>query len=256
MKIYLLSMKNRLKYVYAMVILLAVVFVVGVAKSNILEVFSQNRQRPIYSVDIPEKNVAITFDCAWGDEDIPSILRTLRDENIKATFFIVGQWAEKFPDTVKEISAEGHDIANHSYSHLRMGTLDNAKIKTEISKCDEKLSGISGKKINLFRAPYGDYTDDVVNTARALGYFTIQWDVDSLDWKPDISREEIKSRVLTKVKNGSIILFHNDTLHTAIILSDIIAALKHQGYGFLPVSEMILRDNYFIDVEGRQKKNE
>jgi peptidoglycan-N-acetylglucosamine deacetylase len=256
MNIIVVSMKNRLKYLYAAVILMAVIFVLGVSQSNILEVFSQNKELPIYSVDTKEKTVAITFDCAWGDEDIPSILNTLREQNVKATFFIVGQWAEKFPDTVKYIAEQGNDIANHSYSHLRMGTLEKSKIKSEIAVCGEKLSSISGKKIDLFRAPYGDYNDSVISEAKALGYYSIQWDVDSLDWKPGISQEEIKSRVIKKVRNGSIILFHNDTTHTAVILKDIISALKSEGYGIIPVSEMIYRDKYIMDFDGRQKKTE
>lgn len=256
MKIYVINMKKRLKYLYALVIILAIIFVVGVTQTDILEVFSKNKELPIYSVDYPEKKLAITFDCAWGDEDIPSILKTLREENVKATFFIVGEWAEKFPDTVKSISIEGHDIANHSYSHFRMGTLDNSKIKSEILKCGQKLEVITGKKTDLFRAPYGDYNDNVIQAARDLGYLSVQWDVDSLDWKPGINREEILDRVMKKVRNGSIILFHNDTPHTSIILPGIISELKKEGYGFIPVSEMVLREKYFIDFEGRQKKAE
>lgn len=256
MKIYVISAKHRLKYLYTVVIIMAIIFVIGVTQTDILDVFAQNKELPIYSVDIPEKKLAITFDCAWGDEDISSILNTLREENVKATFFIVGQWAEKYPQTVKAISDQGHDIANHSYSHLRMGALDNNRIKYEISMCGKKLSEISGKKVDLFRAPFGDYNNVIVSSAKDLGYMTIQWDVDSLDWKPGISRDEILSRVMKKVKSGSIILFHNDTPHTAILLPDIIASLKKEGYGFAPVSEMVLREKYMIDFEGRQKNIE
>lgn len=188
----------------------------------------------------------------WEADDISDILSTLRKENIKATFFIVGEWAEKYQQAVKMISRDGHDIANHSYTHARMGTLDKERIRYEIASCGTRLNEITGNKIDLFRAPYGDYNNDTVNTAKELGYYTIQWDVDSLDWKVGITEEEILNRIMKKVRNGSIILFHNDTAHTAKMLPQIISELKKQGYGFMPVSQLVLRENFEIDFEGRQ----
>jgi len=255
MKVYVLSVKSLTKYIIALIAISAAVLVYT-SYSGDRDVFSPVHDLPIYSVDCPEKKVSITFDCAWGADDIADILNTLKQEDVKATFFLQGQWAEKFPQSVKQISDEGHDVANHSYSHPKMGSIDRGKMISEISMCDKVLSGITGGKINLFRAPYGDYNDSVVDAARSLGYYTIQWDVDSLDWKPGITQQEIMNRVMGKVRNGSIILFHNDTPHTAKMLPTIITALKSKGYGFLPVSEMIMKDNYIIDFEGRQKKKE
>jgi len=119
----------------------------------------------------------------WGADDIPGILNTLEKEDIKATFFMVGQWAEKYPDAVKMISIKGHDIGNHSYSHLRMGSIDRGKIRKEISLCTSRLEEISGSKVELFRAPFGDYNNSVVGTARELGIYTIQWDVEGMNIK-------------------------------------------------------------------------
>lgn len=217
-------------------------------------VFSTSRDLPIYSVECNEKKAAITFDCAWGADDIPDILNTLKKENIKATFFLVGQWAEKFPDEVKMMYEGGHDIGNHSYSHLRMGVLDEKKIKEDISQCGDVIKKTTGGSIDLFRAPYGDYNNTVIRAAKSLGYYTIQWDIDSLDWKPGISQTEIMNRINKKIRPGSIILFHNDTPHTAEILPDIITSLKSQGYSFEPVSKLIMREGYIIDHEGRQQR--
>lgn len=243
---------------YLLILLLAVCLAafVMVFSSKVIDVWSENRQIPIYSVELYDKKAAITFDCAWGDSDIPSIMDTLKKEGIKATFFIVGQWAEKYPDTVRLIAREGHDIANHSYSHLRMGTLDRGKIKSEILKCGTVLESLSGQTIDLFRAPYGDYNSNVVTTAKSLGYYTIQWNVDSLDWRTGISKQEISDRIYRKIKPGSIILFHNDTPHTANILPEIITNLKDKGYVFLPVSKLIMRDDYIIDFDGSQKRKD
>lgn len=217
--------------------------------------FSQQRQTPIYCVDVPDKKVSITFDCAWGADDIPDILNTLKKAGVKASFFLVGTWAEKNPDTVRQIAMDGHDIANHSYAHFRMGSIGREKINSEIAQCGDLLEKLTGNECELFRAPYGDYNNAVLEEARRLGYFTIQWDVDSLDWKPGIGSDEILQRIRSKIKPGSILLFHNDTPHTAKLLPLIISELQNENYIFVPVSELILRENYYIDDEGRQKSD-
>ncbi|NMA33912.1 MAG: polysaccharide deacetylase family protein [Clostridiaceae bacterium] len=218
-------------------------------------VFASKREIPVYSVETDENLAALTFDCAWGADDIPQILDTLKKVDVRATFFMVGQWAEKNPEMVRAMADEGHDVANHSYSHFRMGSLNRDMQGSEIKKCGDVLERLTGKKCDLFRAPYGDYSNSLIQEARKLGYFTIQWDVDSLDWKPGISREEIKQRIRSRVRKGSIILFHNDTRHTAKLLPEIIEELQSGGYKLVPVSELILRDGYIIDHEGRQKKS-
>lgn len=255
MKIIVLNSRRILIYLLVFFATVLIISAVSIKGMEALGVFSSNRQTPIYSVDSAKKAAAITFDCAWGADDIPDILATLKQENIKATFFIVGQWAEKYPESVKMISQDGHDIANHSYSHLRMGTLDRSKINSEIQLCSDVLKQLSGVKCDLFRAPYGDYNNTLIDEARLQGYYTIQWDVDSLDWKPGISKGEIMQRIKMKIKPGSIILFHNDTPLTAKILPEIISELKEKGYEFIPVSELIIKDNYYIDEEGCQKNN-
>lgn len=256
MKVYFIRLRKPAKLLVAGAVFLLILLITAVILqgTGAIRVFSQNPKIPIYSVECGEKKAAITFDCAWGADDIPDILDVLKKADVKATFFIVGQWAEKYPDKVRMIALAGHDIANHSYSHLRMGSLDRNKIKNEIELCGRKLSELSGTKVDLFRVPYGDYSGAVVDEAEKLGYYTIQWNVDSLDWKPDIGKEEIMSRVMSKVKPGSIILFHNDTAHTAGLLPGIIEGLKSSGYEFVPVSELILRGDYTVDFEGRQKK--
>ncbi|HHW32224.1 MAG TPA: polysaccharide deacetylase family protein [Clostridiaceae bacterium] len=255
MKVYIMNVRKL--FILALFLGIFVILVsVSLLGIKTVGVFNSNKDLPIYFVDTKEKKVAITFDCAWGADDIPEILKTLKDENIKASFFIVGQWAEKYPDAVKMISADGHDIANHSYSHLRMGALDKESIKKDLNKCSDILKNLTGMEVDMFRPPYGDYSNNVVAAARESGLYTIQWNIDSLDWKPGISKEEILNRIKKRLVPGSIILFHNDTPHTASLLPEIIAEIKNNGYSFVPVSEMILRDNFYIDHEGKQKKKQ
>lgn len=253
MKIFIFSIRRLLICLLVIVISVLVISIIGLKGVDMSGVFSGSREIPVYSVDVAGKVASITFDCAWGADDIPDILDTLKEADIRATFFIVGQWAEKNPQAVEQIAKEGHDVANHSYSHIRMGVLDRVKICSEIKQCADILNVLSGTKCELFRAPYGDYNNTVLAEAKRLGYYTIQWDVDSLDWKPGIQKEEILHRIKARIKPGSIILFHNDTTHTAKLLPGIITELSAKGYSFIPVSELIIRENYIIDHEGRQK---
>lgn len=261
MRVYIMNvrklkmMKTRKLFLFVLLLgILIILTLIRLPGIKAIGVYNSYRELPIYFVDTEEKKVALTFDCAWGADDIPQILKALKDENIKATFFIVGQWAEKYPDAVKMISEDGHDIANHSYSHLRMGALDKESIKKDLAKCSSILEGLTGRKVDLFRPPYGDYTNNVVAAAREVGHYTIQWNIDSLDWKPGITREEIMNRIKKRLVPGSIILFHNDTPHTASLLPEIIAEIKNNGYSFVPVSQLILRDNFYINHEGKQIK--
>lgn len=255
MKVYVIKPKKYMFPLFiAMLVAISLILCAqGIQSSK--KVFSTKKVLPIYCVDCVDKTMAITFDCAWGSDDIPDILDTLKKENIRATFFIVGEWAKKFPDMTKKIAQDGHDIANHSYSHPKMTNMNDEALKNDIYKCSQILNEITNRKIELFRAPYGAYNDNVINQATNMGYTTIQWSLDSIDWKPGITRDEIKNRVLKKASKGDVVLFHNDTPHTSKILPEIISSLKKEGFSFLPVSELILRENYYIDEKGCQKRN-
>ena len=179
------------------------------------------------------------------------ILNILKENDVKATFFLVGEWVKRNPEETKMIAEQGHDVANHSENHFKMSALNREKIKTEITSCTKTIEEITGQTPNLFRAPYGDYNDSVISIARQAGYYTIQWSIDSLDWKPGISREAILQRI-SDAKSGDIILFHNDTPHTEKILGDVIHILRQKDLPPVPVSELILKENYEIQHDGRQ----
>lgn len=212
-----------------------------------------DRELPIYCVQTDKKQIALSFDAAWGNEDTQAILDILKKHNIKVTFFMTGGWVESYPEDVKAIHAAGHDLGNHSENHKDMPALSNEQQKEELMKVHDKVKELTGYEMFLFRPPYGSYNNNLILNAKECGYYTIQWDVDSLDWKNYGVESIIKTVTRHKhLGNGSIILCHNGAKYTAQALDEMITVLKDAGYEFVPISELIIRDNYHMDHEGRQ----
>ncbi len=210
------------------------------------------RKLPIYSVETEEKTVALSFDASWGADKTLDILDTLTRYDIQANYFVVSFWAEKYPDVLKKLSESGRvEIGTHSNTHPHMSKLSKNQIELELRSSMEIIEKTTGKKVDLFRPPFGDYNDTLLSEAEKLGLYTIQWDVDSLDWK-ELSATAMAERVLKCVKNGSIVLMHNDGKNTVQALPLIIEGLKNKGYSFKTIGELIYRDNYEIDHTGRQ----
>lgn len=238
-------------------VILVAVLSVSVYYTNAYAVYFGNTPRliPIYSVETEEKKISISFDCAWGVEHTDDILKALRVGGVKATWFMVEFWTEKYPEYVKKIDAAGHEIGTHSSTHSYMSKQNSEEIKLELSTSSEAIKNITGKEVELFRPPYGDYDDELIKTASEQGYYSIQWDTDSLDWK-DLSATDIAMRVINSARNGSIILMHNNGLHTAEAVPIILETLKNKGFTFVPIGELIYRENYTIDGTGRQLRSQ
>lgn len=214
------------------------------------------RKLPIYCVDTQEKKIALTFDAAWGNEDTEEILEILEKHDLHVTFFMTGGWVESYPDDVKAILAAGHDLGNHGENHKYMSQLSDEEKKEEIMKVHEKVKEITGYDMFLFRPPYGDYDNAVVDVSLDCGYYAIQWDVDSLDWKNKGIDPIIETVTEHKnLGNGSIVLCHNGAEYTAAALDTLINTLEEEGYEIVPLSELIYRDNYHLNHEGRQIEN-
>lgn len=251
--------KKKAKYIGVCVCLLLIAVFAG--KRTTVQVFNQlfaenERKLPIYCVDTPEKKVAISFDAAWGADDTDELLRILDENDVKTTFFMCGYWVEDYPEEVKKIAEAGHDLGNHSSTHPHMSQMSKEQIKNELMTAHEKVKELTGQDMFLFRPPFGEYDNKVIEAAEECGYYTIQWDVDSLDWKEYGVEHEI-SQVLNHkhLGNGSIILFHNDAKYTPEALDSIIKGLKENGYEIVPLSDLIIKNDYHIDHEGRQIKN-
>lgn len=187
----------------------------------------------------------------WGNEDTQQLIDIFKKYNIKVTFFVVGDWVDRYPESVKALHDAGHEVMNHSNDHAHFNNLNPEQITENINLCNEKISAITGVYPTLFRPPYGEYNDRVVSTVRSMGMEPIQWDVDSLDWK-NLAPLEITKRVTEKVQPGSIILFHNAALNTPAALPGILESLMQDGYRFVPISELVLTGDYVIDHTGKQ----
>lgn len=215
---------------------------------------AEKRKIPIYCVQTDSPKVAISFDAAWGSDDTEKLLEILKENDVKSTFFLCGYWIDKYPNEVRRIFDEGHDIGNHGNTHAHGSKLSLEENKAEIDGVSGKIKNLLGIDINLFRPPYGEYNNTVMAASEELGYYTIQWDVDSLDWK-ELGSKAIIDSVLNNAHlgNGSIILFHNDSKFTPEALPTVLAGLKAKGFSIVPVSELIYKDHFTIDNEGRQK---
>ena len=212
---------------------------------------AKQRKLPIYSVAKQEKQVAISFDCAWGVEYTDKILDELDRHNVKCTWFAVEFWVEKYPEYAKKIVERGHELGTHSKTHPYMSKLSKTEMLEELKSSCAVIQKTTGVAPTLFRPPYGDYNDLLIETCEELNLYPIQWDVDSLDWK-NLSATEISLRIINGTKAGSIILCHNNGLHTAEALPMIFSTLQNRGYTFVPIGQLIYKTNYTVDHTGKQ----
>ena len=222
-------------------------------KEETIQTAVSTKELPIYSVNTEEKKIAFTMNCAWEADDIDSILETLSKHKTKITFFMVGDFVKKYPEAVKKIYDNGHEIANHSDTHPHVNNLSLEKNIEEIQNCNKKIEAITGKKVTLYRGPYAEYTDTVIRAAKSQHMTTIQWNLDTLDYS-GFTGEEMWKRLENKISSGSIILSHSGTKHTADSLDMLFSNIEQKGYKIVTVSELIYKDNYYIDVNGVQRK--
>lgn len=222
-----------------------------VSTPAIVGVSASKRELPVYCVQRDDKVVALSFDAAWGNEDTQQLIDILNTYKINTTFFVVGEWVDRYPESVLALHENGNEIMNHSSDHAHFSSLSTDQIVNDLTQCNEKIAAITGVAPTLFRCPYGEYDDHVIKAVNSIGMTAVQWDVDSLDWK-GLSAQEIEKRVLDKVQPGSIVLFHNAAENTPEALPGIIESLLADGYTIVPISQILLSGEYIIDNSGRQ----
>lgn len=193
----------------------------------------------LYKGNPSRKMVALTFDATYGDNNQAlKLLQILRDNNIKATFFLSGIWLINYPHLVRAIAAEGHEIGNHSYTHPHMPLIPLSQVSNQIIRTDALIKNISETSPYLFRPPYGEYNQAILNTLASLGYISIMWTIDSLDWKnPGV--DKITSRIVNNIEPGAIVLMHQSSPQTAEALPKIVLRLREQGYNFGTVTQVL-----------------
>ena len=249
-----LFMPRHSAVLQALMMLAAVVLIFwAVNTPAVVGVSASKRELPVYCVQQDEKIVALSFDAAWGNEDTQVLIDILEQYGVNTTLFVVGDWVDKYPESVQALAEAGNEVMNHSSSHAHFSALSTNEINADISACNDKIEAITGVRPTLFRCPYGEYDDHVIKAVNALGMTAVQWDVDSLDWK-GISADQITRRVLDRVQPGSIVLFHNAAEHTPEALPKILESLLADGYRVVPVSQILLDGYCFIDSTGRQCK--
>ena len=251
-----LKRKEIVRTLIVLIVFIACVVCLNYADVDRTVFAKSERKLPVYSVDVGEqKIVAISFDAAWGADKTRKIVEILQARGIKATFFLVGFWVDAYKEETVFLAESGMEIGNHSKTHLHMSTLDSAKLKEEVAYVNTAVRTLTGVTPKVFRAPFGEYDDELITAVESAGMIPVQWDVDSLDWK-GISGEEIVKRVVGKVKNGSIILCHNNSDHILDALPTILDELTAKGYRFVTMSELVYPDQYTIDAQGVQHKNQ
>lgn len=256
--VFYFSKRHLAKY---LLIVIVIISACGIFRTSLINkaedvvsvlVAGVNKLHPIYAVDLPEKKVAFSFDATWGSTRTPHILMILDKYKIKTTFFLTNIWLKSYPQIAQEIVANGHETGLHTASHPRLTTLADNKILEELTTNAKMINDVTGQTPVLFRPPFGAYNNRVISIATQNGYIPIQWSIDSLDWK-NLSSQEIYQRITQKIHPGAIILFHNDGANTPQALEPIIDYLIKEEYSIVPISDLIYKDNYYIDSNGIQK---
>lgn len=245
---------SKKKLLRTIIIALSAVIAVSIIVMAVIsgyKVVAAEKKVPIYSVSRADNRISITFDCAWGNSNTDLLLELLKDANASATFFVTGEFCDKYPEDVKKMYDAGHEIGNHSDVHPHVEGININDLIEDTRECNRKIKMITGEEPKLYRAPYGEYDDNVVSTVEGMGLKMIQWSVDSIDWQePDA--DTIIERVTSKTQSGSILLFHNDLANTAEALPDLLTSLKQKGFSFVRVSDLVYFDSYHIDQNGVQ----
>ena len=192
-----------------------------------------------------ERLITLTFDDGPNKEMTPKVLDVLKENNIKATFFLIGKNVEQHPDIVKRIIDEGHIIANHTYSHSGIFPMSTGKqVDCELANCDEAIKKATGKSPALFRPPFGVTNPIIGRAVKKRGYRTIGWSIRSLDTVKSRSREDVCRGVVDKLHPGAIILLHDRCEKADELLREIISACRERGYSFTPLNKILNIDAY------------
>ena len=246
--------KKSIIVLVGILVVFTAVYLSNLGAVNVSEAYFVDLRRvPIYKVDTDENKLSISFDAAWGADKTREIMNVCDQYGVKATFFLVGFWVEKYPEIVKEIYNRGFEIGLHSSDHLDMTKLSKSEIKADLNKNIEAIEKITGTRPKLFRPPYGYYNNSLLEVCDELGLICIEWSVDSLDWK-GLSASELSGRVIKSANSGSIVLFHNNSDNIIPGLTMTLEYFESRSIETVPIGELIYLDNYRVDNQGIQRR--
>ncbi|CFX68051.1 Polysaccharide deacetylase [Syntrophomonas zehnderi OL-4] len=210
-------------------------------------------KKPIFQGNSGEKAVALTVNVDWGEEFIPAMLKSFAATDARVTFFVTGKWAEKNPETLKQMHKAGHSIQNHGYKHCHFNNLTAEAGSGEIKKAEAIIKEITGQKSRFFASPYGEYSPNVVKAASDINYRLIMWSVDTIDWqRPD--PQTIVNRVMKKIHNDAIILMH-PTEPTVKALPDLLKQIKEENYKMVTIDKIIIEKEKNLDEGSNSRES-
>lgn len=251
MVVYTMTKKQILRIASVVLFAIVAVLLVIFAVTNAVTAGAEEPKTPIYCVERGDNKIALTFDCAWGNSNTDALLEILANANAKATFFVTGEFCDKYPDDVRKFAEAGHSVQNHSDLHPHVKGMNINDLIADTRECSRKIKMLTGTEPLLYRSPYGEYDDVVLTTVEGMGLKPIQWSADSIDWE-DPDAATIKKRILSKTESGSILLFHNDLPNTEEALPSLLTELLQKGFEFVKTEDLIYFDSYRIDNAGKQ----
>lgn len=204
-------------------------------RDQVNAVFNGDKLKAIYHGNLSNNNVSLMVNVYWGTEYLDGMLKVLHDADIKVTFFVGGMWVSENQELLQRFIDEGHEIGNHGYYHKDHDKISLERNKEEISITHELVKSLTGYEMNLFAPPSGAYNDTTLNVADSLGYRTIMWSKDTIDWR-DKDTNLIFKRAVAQPKNGDLILMH-PTYNTLEALESIIKFYKDNNYNLVTVSQ-------------------
>ncbi len=255
MKLYIFNKPQLFRFILIFAIFLSAL--VG-SKEYLISVYNSvtnvKKIKPICSVDTIKNELALTFDCAWNNDGLSDVLKTLKEHNAKATFFVTGVWARKYTEDLAKIYAEGHEIGNNSQTHTHLINMQQNAFSNELKACHDTVNELLNIDMTSFRSPYSEYNNVILDAIHKHNYYPIKWNIDSLDWKEYGINQLVNNVTQNKdLKNGSIISFHLGSKYTHLALPEILDELIHKGYQFKQVNELIYKNNYTIEADGTQR---
>jgi peptidoglycan-N-acetylmuramic acid deacetylase len=195
------------------------------------------------------KRIYLTFDAGYENGFTDQILNVLKKQRVSATFFLVGDYLNKEEDLVKRMVKEGHIIGNHTYKHRDLTKLNKAEYKEQVEKWEQRYKELIGKDpMKIIRPPEGTFSDQSLQYADDLGYYTILWSLAYYDWDKDKQQgwEYAYNNVMNKIHPGAVILMHSTSKDNADALEKLIIGLRKDGYEFVPITKLIMSENLFV----------